>query len=255
MTNLFSSFDPSALFNLSLNWISVVVFLIFLPASSLFLQERARQMAWKKFKTALHWEFKSIFGGLIRPGTTWFLVSLFIFIFINNALGLFPYIFTARRHLSFALALALPFWLGHIFLSYTKQTNFALAHLVPKGTPVALIRFIVLIETIRNIIRPLTLSVRIIANITAGHLLLCLLRSSIRIQNSSIAIFPILALIILVVLEIAVSLIQAYVFTLLSSLYLEEVQTKTMINWQDSILKYIELQIQRISLLFLIVKK
>lgn len=101
---------------------------------------------------------------------------------------------------------------------------------MPKGTPVPLIRFIVLIELVRRIIRPLTLSIRLIANLTAGHLLLCLLRSSIATTLlSPTAILVLRSLVILVLLEIAVSLIQAYVFTLLTTLYLEEVQTKTII--------------------------
>ena len=235
MTNLFSSFDPSSIFNLSLNWLSVFLLALFLPATSFFLIESHRKTILKKLKALLHLEFLRIFGFSIRPGSTWFLISLFLFVFINNFLGLFPYIFTARRHLSFGLRLALPLWLGHIFLSYLKQTNYALAHLVPKGTPVALIRFIVLIETIRNIIRPLTLSVRLIANITAGHLLLCLLRSTISFTRISFSCIGLSALVVLVILEIAVSLIQAYVFTLLSTLYLEEVQSKTIIIWQISI--------------------
>lgn len=255
MSNLFSSFDPSSILNLSLNWLSVFIFVIFLPASSYFLVIRKRQFLWKKLSVLLHLEFGRIFGNLRRPGSTWFLVSLFIFIFVNNVIGLFPYVFTARRHLSFALGLALPIWLGHIIISYVKQTNFALAHLVPKGTPVALIRFIVLIEIVRNIIRPFTLSVRIMANITAGHLLLCLLRSTISLTNITFSVIALIRLIILVVLEIAVSLIQAYVFTLLSSLYLEEVQTKTIINWLISIISILNCKFKGKYQLFLIVKK
>lgn len=90
-------------------------------------------------------------------------------------------------------------------------------------------RFIVIIELVRNVIRPLTLSVRLMANMTAGHLLLCLLRSNVSIRRMSSSILVLSALVVLVILEIAVSLIQAYVFTLLSTLYLEEVQTKALL--------------------------
>lgn len=90
-----------------------------------------------------------------------------------------------------------------------------------------------LIELVRRIIRPLTLSIRLMANLTAGHLLLCLLSSRITTSIlSPTAIIVLSRLTILVVLEVAVSLIQAYVFTLLTTLYLEEVQTKAIItNW------------------------
>ena len=92
-------------------------------------------------------------------------------------IGLFPYVFTRKSHISFTLTLALPLWLGRIILSITYQYNNLLAHLVPVGTPRFLIPVIVIIETVRNVIRPLTLSIRLAANIVAGHLLLTLLGS------------------------------------------------------------------------------
>lgn len=116
--------------------------------------------------------------------------------------------------------------MGHMAYSLAKQPQYALAHLVPLGTPPALTRFIVLIETVRNIIRPLTLRVRLIANLTAGHLLLCLLRALMPLSLlSPVALVTLSGLSALLILEVAVSLIQAYVFTLLARLYLEEVQT------------------------------
>jgi len=100
-----------------------------------------------------------------------------------------------------------------------------LSHLVPLGTPPALIPFMVCIELVRRIIRPLTLSVRLAANIIAGHLLLCLLRS--QIPSSPLNAWPFigLALLLLLILESAVALIQSFVFTILSTLYLEEVNS------------------------------
>ena len=96
-----------------------------------------------------------------------------------NFLGLFPYIFTPSRHLVITINLALPVWLGYITYSIILNINFFLSHLVPLGTPYPLIIFIVLIEIIRRIIRPLTLSVRLAANIVAGHLLMVLIRGPI----------------------------------------------------------------------------
>merc|ERR1712242_687249 len=97
------------------------------------------------------------------------------------------------------------------------QYNSLLAHLVPLGTPSFLIPIIVIIETVRNIIRPITLSIRLAANIVAGHLLLTLLGS----QGANVSIIIIIiSLILLLILEVAVACIQSYVFTILSSLYL-----------------------------------
>lgn len=104
------------------------------------------------------------------------------------------------------------------------------AHLVPSGTPYVLIPFIVLIETVRNIIRPLTLSVRLAANIVAGHLLLTLLSSQCGNVSIIILSFLILALVLLATLESAVALIQAYVFSVLRTLYVAEVNSSKLIN-------------------------
>lgn len=152
-----------------------------------------------------------------------FLITLLLFIFVNNFLGLLPYVFTARRHLSVTLRLALPFWLGYIVYNFIKNTRRALAHLVPKGTPVALVPFMVLIEIIRNLMRPLTLSVRLAANIVAGHLLLVLVRGPMPSLNLGILGLAFVGLLALIILELGVSFIQAYVFITLSSLYLDEV--------------------------------
>ena len=97
------------------------------------------------------------------------------------------------------------------------------AHLVPQGTPAALIPFIVLIETIRNVIRPGTLAVRLAANIIAGHLLLTLLGSTGPSLSTSILTLLIIAQILLLILESAVAIIQSYVFAVLRTLYAREV--------------------------------
>lgn len=100
--------------------------------------------------------------------------------------------------------------------------------MVPLGTPYALIPFIVLIELVRSVIRPLTLSVRLAANIVAGHLLIVLVRRpmiSIRLNFIGLVLS---ALLLLIILELAVSFIQAYVFRTLISLYVIEVNSPNL---------------------------
>lgn len=97
------------------------------------------------------------------------------------------------------------------------------AHLVPQSTPGLLIPFIVLIESIRNVIRPITLSVRLIANIVAGHLLITLLGNQTALASNIILISLIITQILLLTLETAVSIIQSYVFAVLSTLYSREI--------------------------------
>jgi F-type H+-transporting ATPase subunit a len=98
-----------------------------------------------------------------------------------------------------------------------------LAHLVPLGTPGALIPLIVIIETVRNIIRPGTLAVRLAANIIAGHLLLVLLGNQGPGASSAILGVLLVVQVLLLVLETAVAAIQSYVFAVLSTLYSSEV--------------------------------
>ena len=112
--------------------------------------------------------------------------------------------------------------MGTILLSILFQYNNLLAHLVPLGTPSFLIPVIVIIETVSNVIRPMTLSIRLAANMVAGHLLLTLLGSQGPRVSGLILIILVISLILLLILEVAVACIQSYVFTILSSLYLNE---------------------------------
>lgn len=97
------------------------------------------------------------------------------------------------------------------------------AHLVPQSTPGPLMPFIVLIETISNVIRPGTLAVRLIANIVAGHLLITLLGNQTAVASNIILVGLIMTQILLLTLESAVAIIQAYVFAVLSTLYASEI--------------------------------
>lgn len=147
-----------------------------------------------------------------------------MFTLFTNFLGLFPYVFTRSSHLSMTLSLGLPLWLGGILWSVLFQLTRFISHLVPSGTPGALMPFIVLIETVSNVIRPGTLSIRLAANIVAGHLLLTLLGSQGELRRVAILLIP--ALCLLLTLEAGVACIQAYVFTVLRSLYLSETMSK-----------------------------
>lgn len=165
-------------------------------------------------------ELKAVFSRALTPGSMIIFVAFFIYILLSNFLGLFPYVFTASRHLVFTLALSLPVWLGTIIWSIIFQFKRIMAHLVPLGTPVALMPVMVLIETVRSVIRPLTLGIRLAANIIAGHLLLTLLGGQGRFNLALVVVM--VALVTLLILECAVACIQSYVFTILRSLYLNE---------------------------------
>jgi len=222
ITNLFSVFDPtSTLISLPLNWLSTFLGVLFIPMLYWAMPSRW-SLFWSIVTETLHKEFKTLLGSA-HPGSTIIFVALFSLIVFNNFLGLLPYIFTRTRHLIITLSLALPLWLAFIMFGWINHTQHIFAHLVPQGTPAALIPFIVLIETIRNVIRPGTLAVRLAANIIAGHLLLTLIGSTGPSLSSTLVVILVLTQILLLILEAAVAVIQSYVFAVLSTLYASEV--------------------------------
>lgn len=223
ITNLFSVFDPSTnILNLSLNWLRTFIGLLLIPIIFWFIPSRYN-LLWNNIILTLHKEFKTLLGTSGHKGRTFMFISLFCFIVFNNFIGLFPYIFTSSRHLSFTLTLALPLWLSFIIYGWINNTQHIFAHLVPQGTPSVLIPFIVCIETISNVIRPGTLAVRLAANIIAGHLLLTLLGNTGSSLSYFILIILIISQIALLILESAVAIIQSYVFAILRTLYSREV--------------------------------
>nr|BAH15238.1 ATPase subunit 6 [Cetostoma regani] len=153
------------------------------------------------------------------------LASLMVFLITLNMLGLLPYTFTPTTQLSLNLGLAVPLWMATIIIGMRNQPTHALAHLLPEGTPTLLIPVLIIIETISLFIRPLALGVRLTANLTAGHLLIQLIATAAFVLlplMPAIAILTTILLLLLTLLEIAVAMIQAYVFVLLLSLYLQE---------------------------------
>jgi len=218
--NLFSIFDPSSSLNNNFNWRSILIRLIIIPF--LYWKTPSRiQLTLFILINIIVTEIKNNINNFFYPIII-LIYSLFWFILINNTLGLYPYIFTASRHLVLTISLAFPLWLTIILYGWVKTWNKIFIHLVPLNTPIQLSTFIVLIETISNTIRPFTLSIRLIANIIAGHLLMSFLRG---LPESSpyLFYFTFLALIILLFLEIAVAIIQRYVFITLISLYINEI--------------------------------
>lgn len=221
ITNLFSIFDPSTNIFLSLNWLRMlIIFLIFpyqfwiIPSRFFIFWNLLLNFLFKEFKILINYSFSNLI----------IFIRLFIFIIINNFLGLFPYIFTSSSHLRFCLSLSLTLWISIILFRIINYINDFFSHLTPQGTPIILIPFIVIIESIRLIIRPFTLAIRLTANIIAGHLLLSLLGSSGQIiSNPLIFILILSSQLLLYILEISVSLIQAYVFSILSTLYRREI--------------------------------
>nr|YP_009172378.1 ATP synthase F0 subunit 6 [Garrulax poecilorhynchus]ALG35737.1 ATP synthase F0 subunit 6 [Garrulax poecilorhynchus] len=170
---------------------------------------------------------KQLMTPLNKKGHKWALIltSLMVFLLLINLLGLLPYTFTPTTQLSMNLALAFPLWLATLITGLRNQPSISLGHLLPEGTPTPLIPALVLIETTSLLIRPLALGVRLTANLTAGHLLIQLISTATVALFTTmplVSLLTFLVLFLLTILEIAVAMIQAYVFVLLLTLYLQE---------------------------------
>nr|ANW47205.1 ATP synthase F0 subunit 6 [Thryssa kammalensis] len=170
---------------------------------------------------------QQIFLPINPGGHKWavLLPSLMIFLITLNMLGLLPYTFTPTTQLSLNMAFAVPLWLATVIIGMRNQPTAALGHLLPEGTPTPLIPVLIIIETISLFIRPLALGVRLTANLTAGHLLIQLIATAAFVllpMMPTVAILTATVLFLLTLLEVAVAMIQAYVFVLLLSLYLQE---------------------------------
>nr|ASM41882.1 ATP synthase F0 subunit 6 [Scaphoideus varius] len=216
MMNLFSVFDPTT-GNLSLNWLSMF-FIMIIPISYWNLPSKLLNL----ISLMLNKLVNEINMHLEKFESSIIMVSLFLYILVNNIMGLFPYVFTASSHLVFSLSMSLTLWISLMLFGWINKTNKMFTHLVPIGTPIPLMPFMVLIESISNIMRPGSLAVRLSANMIAGHLLMSLLGNNL-INNFPLMMFMVWLFMGLMIFETAVAFIQSYVFMTLSTLYSSEI--------------------------------
>ena len=150
-----------------------------------------------------------------------FIFSLFMFILLGNLLGMIPYSFTFTSHIIVTFALAAIVFIGVTLIGIARHGLHFLSLFAPQGVPVWLLPLLVPIEMISYFIRPFTLSIRLFANMVAGHAMLAIFAGFV----ISLGIFGILPLAVtsaLVLLELLVAGLQAYVFAVLTCLYLRD---------------------------------
>nr|AIL81917.1 ATP synthase F0 subunit 6 [Heloderma suspectum] len=211
--------------------LGIPLVLLAMIAPSMFIFTKPTRLTYNRTMSLQYWLMLSFTKQLMMStsykGQKWssILLSLMLYLLLLNLLGLLPYTFTPTTQLSMNMGFAIPLWLATIMLGIRSQPTMTLGHLLPEGTPTFLIPILIIIETISLIIRPLALGVRLTANLTAGHLLIQLTSTAtLMIVNTmpTTALLSFMVLILLMGLELAVAMIQAYVFTLLLSLYLQE---------------------------------
>lgn len=150
-----------------------------------------------------------------------FIFSLFMFILTANILGMFPYSFTVTSHIAVTFTLALGLFLTIVFIGFKKHGLKFLTIFYPKGVPLAVSPLVVPIEILAFLIRPITLSVRLFANMLAGHIVLKLF-AMFTVAMGVWGFMPFAFVIALTAFEFLIAVLQAYVFTVLTCIYLHD---------------------------------
>nr|YP_009154246.1 ATP synthase F0 subunit 6 [Oopsacas minuta]AKM54874.1 ATP synthase F0 subunit 6 [Oopsacas minuta] len=152
--------------------------------------------------------------------------TMFTTLMTMNLMGLLPYVFTTTSHMIITFSLSLTIMMKTTMSALMKHNSKFLSMLTPQSAPLPLAPFLVLMETTSYITRAISLGVRLAANMSAGHLLLTILSSfALNTMTSNyylLSILPMTALCLMSLLEMMVALMQAYVFTLLTTIYMSD---------------------------------
>jgi F-type H+-transporting ATPase subunit a len=158
-----------------------------------------------------------------------FIFTLFMFIFFGNLLGLIPYGYTFTSQIIVTFAMAAVVFIGVTIIGIAKHGWHFLSFFVPHGVPLVLLVLLVPIELLSYIIRPFTLSIRLFANMMAGHTMLAIFAGFVvplavlsTVAMRPLAVVPLAVDVALIFLELLVAVLQAYVFTILTCLYLRD---------------------------------
>nr|YP_010990342.1 ATP synthase F0 subunit 6 [Capulus dilatatus]WOW98758.1 ATP synthase F0 subunit 6 [Capulus dilatatus] len=227
LVDIFSSFDDNNQVFMSLYilmWIFSLV-TIFIFSSTYWTKSPRWVSIIMLFKdtgsSQIFRSFGSNIGGFIN-----ILSGLFLFLIFMNLSGLIPYVFSPTSHLAVSLSLGLPLWLSLILSAVFFNTSSVVAGLLPMGAPAPLNPFLVIIETVSIMVRPITLSVRLTANMSAGHIVLTLignyLTTSFLMSSIFSGLFLLLIQVFYTIFEFGIGVIQAYIFCLLITLYSDE---------------------------------
>ena len=212
------SFTNSALFMT----IAVVVATVFLV-----LGMRRSDIVPGRWQAAVELSYDFI-AGLLRDtvgaeGRKYFpiIFTLFMFVLLGNLLGMVPYSFTFTSHIVVTFAMAIMIFIGVTVLGFVRHGMHFFSFFAPPGTPVVMLPLLVPIEIISYLSRPISLSVRLFANMLAGHTLIKVIAGFIALLGVA-GVLPFALVVALTGLEILIAFLQAYVFAILTCLYIND---------------------------------
>nr|BDQ43804.1 ATP synthase F0 subunit 6 [Metaphire megascolidioides] len=227
MPDIFSSFDPytyNTMFPSNSLFIVANMTLVLLIQTGYWMINTRQSTFIVPLKSTIFTQLSRTFTCQLK-GASSIISSTFIMLVMINLMGMIPYTFSTSSHLIFPLVLGFPMWLSFILSSSSLSPKKTMAHLLPDGAPDWLNPFLVIIETTSIVVRPLTLSFRLAANMSAGHIVLsligiyCASAWFTSVFGTSMLILTTLGY---VLFEFAICLIQAYIFCLLLSLYSDD---------------------------------
>nr|BDQ43986.1 ATP synthase F0 subunit 6 [Pheretima okutamaensis] len=227
MADIFSSFDPytyNTLFPSNSMFVPINTVIVLLMQAGYWTINARQSTLVVPLKSTIFSQLSRTFTYQLK-GASLIISSTFIILISINLMGMIPYTFSTSSHLIFTLVLGFPMWLSFIVSSALYDPKKMVAHLLPDGAPDWLNPFLVIIETTSVIVRPLTLSFRLAANMSAGHIVLSLVGiycAAAWFTSTFGASLLILTTLGYVLFEFAICLIQAYIFCLLLSLYSDD---------------------------------
>lgn len=223
--DIFSSFDPAGFFVFltTITWITPFIILI-IVTSNIWVTPTPYSLLTNSFVGIIENQSSSTYISKINSSNN-ILTALFISIILVNFWGITPYNFSISSHLAFTLIIAIPLWFRIIISSFWNCARRFAGLLLPSGAPNWLNPFLVLIETVRTSVRPVTLGFRLAANIRAGHVVLTLLRiyaSSTLLSSLIPSILLVRTEIFYTLFEAGICVVQAFIFCLLVTLYADD---------------------------------
>ncbi len=151
-----------------------------------------------------------------------FIFTLFMFILVANLLGMTPYGFTVTSHIIVTFALAIVIFIGITLIGFMRHGLHFLSLFLPGGTPWWLAPLMVVIELFAYLARPISLSLRLAANMVAGHVLLKVIAGFVVAMGMVQGLLPIPVIMVLSGFEMFIAVLQAYIFTILVCVYLND---------------------------------
>nr|QGZ10030.1 ATP synthase F0 subunit 6 [Eisenia nordenskioldi pallida] len=227
MPDIFSSFDPfmfNTMFPTNSLFLMMNTLIVLMIQSSYWVVSTRSSTLKSPVKDTIFTQLTRT-SGLHLKGFSSILSSIFILLLAVNLMGLVPYTFSSSSHLIFTLTFGLPIWLSLIISSFSHSPKKTTAHFLPDGAPDWLNPFLVLIESTSVLVRPLTLSFRLAANMSAGHIVLSLVGvycAAAYFSSAFSTLMLILTSLGYILFEVAICMIQAYIFCLLLSLYSDD---------------------------------